>query len=80
MYINDNSLILTPEINNYDVIEIKSTSHGKMTVEKIYGSQMPDKHNPILNIYSSTSKATKRDMSSRMTNKSTEPCFFAFFN
>ena len=49
MYTNDNSLILTPEINNYDVIEIKSTSHGEMTVEKTYGSQIPDEHNPILN-------------------------------
>ena len=80
MYTNDNSLILTPETNKYDVIEIKSTSHGEMTVEKTYGSQIPDKYNPILNIYSSTSKATKRDTSFRMTNKRTEPCFFAFFN
>ncbi len=34
MYTNDNSLILTPGINKYDVTEIKSTSHGEMTVEK----------------------------------------------
>jgi len=41
VYTNDNSLILTPEANKYDMIEIKSTSHGEMTVEKTYGSQIP---------------------------------------
>ena len=65
--------------DNYNVMEIKPITFEK-SGEKIYRDQIHTDNYPILNIYSCTSKATKRDTSSRLTNKRTEPSFFAFFN